>query len=62
MDFALTPNGTPAAGQTVTMTFTPRQSDGRLVTGLDVVHTKKLHLIIASRDLSFFDHVHPDPA
>ena len=61
MDFALTPgNMPPTAGQTVTMTFTPRQSDGRPIAGLDVVHTKKLHLLIASRDLSFFDHVHPE--
>jgi hypothetical protein len=45
----------------VKLTFTPRRADGSVVTGLDVVHTKKLHLIIASRDLSFFDHVHPEP-
>jgi hypothetical protein len=27
---------------------------------LEVVHTKKMHLIVVSRNLSFFDHVHPD--
>jgi hypothetical protein len=26
---------------------------------LDVVHEKKMHLIIVSRDLSYFEHVHP---
>ncbi len=26
---------------------------------LDIVHDKKIHLIVVSNDLSFFDHVHP---
>src|SRR5205085_8570293 len=30
------------------------------IKALETVHTKKLHLIIASHDLSFFDHVHPE--
>jgi uncharacterized membrane protein len=51
----------PAPGQTARLTFTPRRSDGSVVKDLAVVHTKKLHLIVVSRDLSFFDHVHPEP-
>jgi uncharacterized membrane protein len=58
-DFA--PITQPQPSQTVRMTFTPRRADGRVVTALDVVHTKKLHLILVSSDLSFFDHVHPEP-
>ncbi len=38
-----------------------RASDGRIVSDLAVVHTKKLHLIVTSADLAFFDHVHPQP-
>ena len=50
----------PMAGQPARLVLTPRNADGRIVEHLAVVHTKKLHLIIVSRDLSFFDHVHPE--
>jgi uncharacterized membrane protein len=61
MDLALDPPQS-APGRPVRMTFTPRRTqDNRIVAELDVVHTKKLHLIIVSRDLAFFDHVHPTP-
>jgi hypothetical protein len=33
--------------------------DGRPVTGYDVEHDKRMHLIVARRDLSGFQHVHP---
>ncbi|MET8365238.1 hypothetical protein ABZU53_16910 [Micromonospora sp. NPDC005194] len=36
--------------------------DGRPVTGYDVAHDKRMHLIVARRDLSGFRHVHPDLA
>ncbi len=49
----------PAAKQIVTLRFQPLHADGKPLAGLDVVHTKKLHLIIASKDLAHFDHVHP---
>jgi uncharacterized membrane protein len=51
----------PLPDQTVHLTFMPRRADGTVVNALDVVHTKKLHLIIVRSDLSFFDHVHPIP-
>ncbi|MER7888571.1 hypothetical protein ABTX15_01970 [Micromonospora sp. NPDC094482] len=34
--------------------------DGRPVTGYDVAHDKRMHLIVARRDLSGFRHVHPE--
>ncbi|GIG93399.1 hypothetical protein [Plantactinospora endophytica] len=34
--------------------------DGRPVTGYDVEHDKRMHLIVARRDLSGFRHVHPE--
>ena len=49
------------AGDAIKIILKPRRADGTPITELDVVHTKKLHLLIASRDLSFFDHVHPEP-
>ncbi|CCH15662.1 hypothetical protein [Micromonospora lupini] len=36
--------------------------DGRPVTGYDVAHDKRMHLIVARRDLSGFRHVHPELA
>ncbi len=35
-------------------------SSNALVTAFRVVHEKLLHLFIVSRDLDYFDHVHPD--
>lgn len=57
----LTPIAQPQPGQTIRLTLTPRHADGTPVTALEVVHTKKLHLIVTSKDLSFFDHIHPEP-
>ncbi len=34
---------------------------GEAVKDFQVVHDKKLHTFVVSRDLSFFDHVHPEP-
>ncbi|MCZ7421278.1 MULTISPECIES: hypothetical protein [unclassified Micromonospora] len=36
--------------------------DGRPVTGYDVSHDERMHLIVARRDLSGFRHVHPELA
>ena len=36
--------------------------DNRAVTAYDVAHDKRMHLIVARRDLSGFRHVHPDLA
>lgn len=51
----------PAAGKPVKLTFTPAivEKPGEAVP-LDVVHEKKLHLIMVSDDLSWFDHQHPE--
>ena len=46
------------------LSFTVTTPDGRPLTAYDVVHDKRLHLIVVRRDLSGFQHVHPtlDPA
>ncbi|RGC65354.1 hypothetical protein C5N14_28830 [Micromonospora sp. MW-13] len=36
--------------------------DGRAVTAFEVAHDKRMHLIVARRDLSGFRHVHPEMA
>jgi hypothetical protein len=35
------------------------QKDGKPIDKFDVSHEQMLHLIIVSKDLSFFDHIHP---
>lgn len=51
----------PRAGQPTRLAFTPQQADDAAVpVPLDVVHEKKIHLIIVSKDLSQFYHEHPE--
>ncbi len=49
------------AGQPVTISFTPKVigKDSEAV-ALDLQHEKKIHLIVVSDDLSYFEHIHPD--
>ncbi|GAA2209023.1 hypothetical protein GCM10009850_044810 [Nonomuraea monospora] len=55
---------TPAVkpGEPTDFRFAVTGPDGRPVTGYQVEHDKKLHLIVASRDLTTFQHVHPEMA
>ena len=46
-------------GERTDFTFTVNGPDGRPVTGFEPLHGKRLHLIIARRDLSGFQHLHP---
>lgn len=51
----------PNANQEVTLSFTPKiKGKETEQVALDVVHEKKIHLIIVSKDLSWFDHIHPE--
>ncbi|MBO4210695.1 hypothetical protein, partial [Micromonospora echinofusca] len=54
--YTLVPTAAPA-GQ---FAFRVTGPDGRPVTGYDVQHDKRMHLIVARRDLSGFRHVHPE--
>ena len=49
------------AGKAALLSFTPgvKGSEGELVP-LDLHHEKKIHLIMVSKDLSYFEHIHPD--
>lgn len=48
------------AGKSATLSFTPtlvgREQDS---VPLDIQHDKKIHLIVVSKDLAYFDHIHP---
>ncbi|WP_372813975.1 hypothetical protein [Paenibacillus sp.] len=50
----------PAAGETAQVTVQIRDADGKPVEKFDVNHEKLMHLIVVSKDLSHFAHLHPD--
>lgn len=51
-----------AAGQRTELRFAVRDSAGRAVTAYQREHDKELHLIVASRDLVTYRHLHPTRA
>ena len=51
-----------AAGRTTDLRFAVLDDDGRAVTAYRREHDKELHLIVASRDLNTFRHLHPSRA
>lgn len=49
------------AGKTATLSFTPKNKDNTsAAVPLEVQHEKKIHLIVVSEDLSWFNHIHPE--
>lgn len=49
------------AGKPGMMAFTPKiKGNESAPVPLDLVHEKKMHLILVSDDLSWFDHIHPE--
>jgi Cu+-exporting ATPase len=51
---------TPKSNEELTITTQIQTLDGKDVEQFDINHEKKLHLIIVSKDLSYFDHLHPE--
>jgi hypothetical protein len=49
-------------GAPATFTFTITGPDGAPVTGFDVEHDKRMHLIVVRRDTTGFQHIHPQMA
>lgn len=61
--YTLSPRATTIkAGEPADFRFTVSGPDGRPVTRFALLHGKRLHLIIARRDLSGFQHLHPRDA
>ena len=49
------------AGKVATLSFTPKNKDNATAAvPLEVQHEKKIHLIMVSEDLSWFNHIHPE--
>jgi hypothetical protein len=49
-----------AAGEKVDFAFTIVGPDGLPVTSFDELHERRMHLIVVRRDLTGFQHLHPD--
>ncbi|GAT70997.1 heavy metal-associated domain-containing secreted protein [Planomonospora sphaerica] len=61
--YTLTPETTTVPpGETIDFRFTVTGPDGRPLTRYQTQHGKKLHLIVVSRDLGDFQHLHPHEA
>jgi hypothetical protein len=60
LEFSTSPSR-PRAGEPTTLALRYlSRKERRVATAFDLVHEQKMHLIVVSRDLRFFDHVHPD--
>ena len=60
MQFTTNP-ATAKPNEEVILSMTPKKKDNdKEQVALDVEHTKKIHLIVVSEDLSWFHHIHPE--
>ncbi len=50
----------PEPNQDTTITVQIQAKDGKAIDDFDVKHEKKMHVIIVSKDLSYFNHIHPE--
>ncbi|MDQ0920756.1 FixH family protein [Paenibacillus sp. V4I5] len=50
----------PQPNQETAITIKIQDKNGKPIDKLDTVHEKQMHLIIVSKDLSFFNHIHPE--
>ena len=50
----------PTAGKKENLEIFVEDKNGKSVNDFDVEHTKLMHLIVVSKDLSYFDHIHPE--
>ncbi|MDQ3372488.1 MAG: cupredoxin domain-containing protein [Acidobacteriota bacterium] len=59
VDFKAEPTEIKAGTQT-TLVFTVKDKQGGVVKDLQIVHEKPMHLLVVSKDLAEFYHVHPE--
>lgn len=53
-----TPN--PQPNEDISVTIEIRDNNGKPLENFEISHEKKMHLIVVSKDLFFFNHVHPE--
>ena len=59
VDFKSEP-GQIQADQTVMLSFTVKDKQGAVVKDLPIVHEKPMHVLVVSKDLAEFYHIHPE--
>ena len=59
IDFKSEP-GTIQSGQPAALSFTVKDKQGATVKDLQIVHEKPMHLLVVSKDLAEFYHIHPE--
>ncbi|MED3563323.1 hypothetical protein [Bacillus xiapuensis] len=52
-------SGTLKAKEAIPITITIKDKSNKPIQSFETVHTKKMHLIIVNKDLSYFSHLHP---
>ncbi|QHW29375.1 hypothetical protein GZH47_00050 [Paenibacillus rhizovicinus] len=52
-------NDKPQPNSETTISVHVQDKDGKAIDKFDVNHEKQMHMIIVSKDLSFFNHIHP---
>lgn len=50
----------PQAKQNTDVSIRITDDNGKPIDNFDINHEKKMHLIVVSRDLSYFNHIHPE--
>lgn len=53
-------NDKPQAKVSTKVSVTIQDEKGNAINNFDLNHEKKMHLIVVSKDLSYFDHIHPE--
>lgn len=53
-------NGNPESGKQIPLNIQVNDNKGQPIKEFDVEHEKLMHLIVVSKDLSYFDHIHPE--
>jgi len=56
------PRESPQAGSPATLAFTFHDKQNRPTRFLENVHERQIHLIVVSKDLDEFAHIHPEPS
>lgn len=50
----------PQSGKKTTLNIIVNNKDGKPIKEFELEHEKLMHLIVVSKDLSYFDHIHPE--
>jgi len=49
----------PMSGKEIGLNIQVLNNDNKPIENFDISHEKKLHLIVVSKDFSYFNHIHP---